>query len=279
MRNRQLKRIFCLCLTASFLAGFTGCAKDVITGKTTLNYYSLESEPKLGKQVLDAQGKALKAKKKELDSQKNKAELERLQRIVAKIGAVSHYPQFPYEVHLADIDVVNAWCAPGGKIMVFEGLWDPKKGLVEKGNEDQLAAVLAHEIAHANARHVTETLSTNLTIMMVGVAVSTAIAAGGYQEGSNLFGEIFSQGMNIFVPSYSRKNEYEADTIGLIYMAKAGYDPREAVKLWETAAKKKKDYASIYSSHPSSGARAKHLKELLPRAMKYYEASKQPAKK
>jgi predicted Zn-dependent protease len=274
MRNRQLKRLFCLIFIASFLTGFAGCAKDVVTGKTTLNYYSLESEPKLGKQVLDQQIKALKFNKKNVDSERNRAELERLQTIVKRIGAVSHYPQFPYEVHLADIDVVNAWCAPGGKIMVFEGLWDPKKGLVEKGNEDQLAAVLAHEIAHANARHVTETLSTNITIMMVGAAVSTAIAAGGYQEGSNLFGEVFSQGMNIFVPSYSRKNEYEADAIGLIYMAKAGYDPREAVKLWETAAKKKKDYASIYASHPSSGARAKRLKELLPKAVEIYESSK-----
>jgi len=121
----------------------SGCAKDVITGKTTLNYYKVESEPKLGMQVLLMQEKALKKEKKEVDSEKDKVELEMLRKIVADIAAVSHYPQFPYEVHLADVDIVNAWCAPGGKIMVYEGLWDPKKGLVEKGNEDQLAAVLA----------------------------------------------------------------------------------------------------------------------------------------
>lgn len=251
-----------------------GCAKDLITGKKTLNYYKLENEPKLGAQVLLQQEKTLKQKKKEVDSEKNKAELERLQRIVAKLAAVSHYPQFPYEVHLADVDVVNAWCAPGGKIMVYEGLWGPKKGLVEKGNDAQLAAVLAHEIAHATARHVTESISANMTIAMVGAAVSTAIAAGGYREGSNLFGEIFSEGMDIFVPSYSRKNEFEADVIGLMYMAKAGYDPRVAVELWKKAAIKKKDFGSIYASHPSSGARAKHLEQLLPQAMKLYEQSK-----
>jgi len=77
--------------------------------------------------------------------------------------------------------------------------------------------------------------------------------------------------MNIFVPSYSRKYEYEADAIGLMYMAKAGYDPRVAVELWKKAAQKKKDYASIYASHPSSGARAKHLEEILPKAMEFYD--------
>jgi len=252
----------------------SGCAKDLVTGKKTLNYYSIESEPKLGVQVLLTQEKALKKKKKDVDSEKNRPELERLRQIVARIAKVSHQPRFPYEVHLADVDVVNAWCAPGGKIMVYEGLWDPKKGLVEKGNDDQLAAVLSHEIAHATARHVTESISRNMTIAMVGAAVSTAIAAGGYQQGSDLFGEVFSEGMDIFVPSYSRKNEFEADSIGLIYMAKAGYDPRVAVELWKKAAKKKKDFASIYASHPSSGERARHLEEILPKAMEFYEATK-----
>lgn len=267
-----LRKSIVFLLPLILLAG--ACAKDVITGKTTLNYYKVENEPKLGEQVLLQQEKALKEKKKDVDSPKDKKELEQLRGIVKRIAAVSHYPDFPYEVHIADIDIVNAWCAPGGKIMVYQGLWDPKKGLVEKGNENELAAVLSHEIAHANARHVTESISTNVTIMMVGAAVSTAIAAGGYQEGSNLFGEVFMQGMNIFVPSYTRKNEFEADGLGLMYMAKAGYDPRVAVELWKKAAKKKKDVSSIYASHPSSGARAKRLEELLPKAMEYYEAAR-----
>ena len=251
----------------------SSCAKDLVTGKKTLNYYSIESEPKIGEQVLLSQEKALEKKKKEVDSDKDSEELTRLRQIVTRLAAVSHYPQFPYEVHLADVDVVNAWCAPGGKIMVYTGLWDPKKGLVEKDNDAELAAVLAHEIAHANARHVTEAISRNMTIALVGTAVASAIAVGGYQQGSNLFGEVFSEGMDIFVPSYSRKNENEADSIGLMYMAKAGYDPRVAVKLWKKAASKKKDYASIYASHPSSGERAKHLEQLLPKAMELYEAA------
>ncbi len=274
--ERILKRSLLFLVLLSLY--MSGCAKDIVTGKTTLNYYKLENEPKLGQQVLLQQEKALKNKKKEVNSEKNKAELEKLRRVVANIAAVSHYPDFPYEVYLADVDVVNAWCAPGGKMMVYEGLWDPKKGLVEKGNVDQYAAVMAHEMAHANARHVTESISRNMTIMMVGAAVQTAVAAGGYQEGSDLFGQIFSQGMDIFVPSYSRKNEFEADELGFFYMAKAGYDPRVAVELWKKAAKKKKDMASIFASHPTSGERARHLHKMLPKAMEFYEAAKKEGK-
>jgi predicted Zn-dependent protease len=266
-----VKKAIFLIVVSFFISG---CAKDLITGKKTLNYYNLQDEPKIGQYVLLEQERALKKQKKEIDSEKDKEDLERLRKIVARIASVSHYPQFPYEVHLADADIVNAWCAPGGKVMVYTGLWDPKKGLVEKDNDDQLAAVLAHEIAHATARHVTEAISRNMTIAFVGTVISAGIAAGGYEQGSNLFGEIFSEGMDIFVPSYSRKNESEADAIGLMYMAKAGYDPRVAVELWKKAAQKRKDRTSIYASHPASGERARHLEELLPQAMEFYEKAK-----
>lgn len=265
-----MKRILAVS-TAVFLLCASGCAKDFVTGKTTLNYYGLSQEPKLGGQVLLAQTKSFKAKGKKMDAEADPVQYKKIKQIVSDIAKVSHYPDFPYEAHLAEADVVNAWCAPGGKIMVYTGLWDPKKGLVEKGSDDQLAGVLAHEIAHATARHVTESISRNMTIAMAGAAVQTAIAAGGSAQGADLFGDIFSDGMNIFVPSYSRKNESEADKIGLTYMAEAGYDPRAAVALWKKASKMKKDKTSIYSSHPASGARATALEKILPDAMKLYE--------
>lgn len=250
-----------------------GCAKDLVTGKKTLNLYSVTSDVKLGQQVLANQTKALRSKGKSMDAETDAAEYERIQRIVSRIAPVTHHPEFPYEAHLAGVDVVNAWCAPGGKMMVYTGLWDPKEGLVEKGNEDQLAAVLAHEIAHANARHVTEGLSKAGLVSMVGVAVQSAIHYGGSVDGANLFGEVFTQGLNIYFPSYSRKNEFEADREGLFYMAKAGYDPRAAVELWRKAAGRKKDRTNIYASHPSSGARVTALEEALPEAIRLYEES------
>ena len=251
------------------------CAKDLVTGKTTLNYYDIKKEPQIGSYVLLTQTKEFKGKGKKMDAEADKAEYERIKRIVARIAAVSHYPNFPYEAHLAEVDVVNAWCAPGGKIMVYTGLWDPQKGLVKKGDDDQLAAVLAHEIAHATARHVTESNSRNVTIAMAGAAAQTAIAAGGSSFGADLFGQFFSNGMNLYVPSYSRKNEYEADKLGLYYMADAGYDPRAAVELWKKAATKKKDKTSIYASHPASGDRTKALEKLLPEAIERYDKAKE----
>lgn len=258
-------------LAIVLLLSMGGCAKDLITGKKTLNLYGIKTDVKFGEKVLSVQAGALKKKGKRMDAEADPAEYERIQNIVARLSPVTHYPGFPYEAHLADVDVVNAWCAPGGKIMVYTGLFSPKEGLVEKGNETQLAAVIAHEIAHANARHVTEAISKSTMIAIAGIAVQTAIHYGGSAEGANLFGEIFSEGMNIYIPSYSRKNEFEADREGLFYMAKAGYDPRVAVELWKKAAKKKKDRMSIYASHPSSGARAAALEELLPEAMRLYE--------
>lgn len=275
LKARYVLLIFSLLIASPIFS----CAKDLVTGKSTLNYYNMDQEPKLGGQVLKAQLVALKEKDKAVDEKADSKDYAMLKRIVSRIAKVSHHPEFPYEVHLADSKVVNAWCAPGGKIMVYTGLWDAKEGLVQKGNEDEIAAVLAHEIAHATARHVTESISRNMTIAVAGAAVQTAIAAGGAPQGADLFGSIFSDGMNLFIPSYSRKNEKEADSIGLTYMAKAGYDPRVAVDLWKRAAKKHKDKTSIYASHPASGERARNLEKLLPEAMKYYEEAmaKNPA--
>ena len=275
MVRRERRPFLIAVIVAALTLGFAGgCAKDLVTGKSTLNYYNLEQEPKLGKQVLLTQSKAIKQKGKKMDGSADAKEYERIKGIVARIAPHTHYPDFPYEVHLAAVDVPNAWCAPGGKMMVYTGLWDPKKGLVEKGNEEELAAVLAHEMAHANARHVTEAISQTMTMAIAGAAVQTAIAAGGSSQGANIFGEIFSDGMSLYIPSYSRKNEYEADRLGLLYMAKAGYDPQVAVRLWKKAAKHKKDMTTIFASHPSSGARARALQERLPAAMIIYEQAK-----
>lgn len=268
--NSRRFAVVALCLSLLISAG---CAKDLVTGKKVLNYYSIDSDVKLGQYVMKAQLTSLTKGKKSYDSSKNTGQLKSVKNIVNRIARVSHYPNFPYEVHLADVDVVNAWCAPGGKIMVYEGLWDPKKGLIQKGNDDELAAVLSHEIAHATARHVTEAISRNLTIMTLGQIAATAISQASTQAG-DIFGSIFSEGFNVFVPAYSRKSEYEADRLGLIYMAKAGYDPRAAVKVWQRAAQKRGDRTSIYASHPPNGARAKQLEKYLPEAMQYYEEAR-----
>lgn len=265
-----------------------GCAKDLVTGKQTMNWYSIESDIKLGSDVMNRQVAELNQKGKRegkamVDAPGDRQQLELAREILARIKPVTHYPDFPYDVHIADVDVANAWCAPGGKIMIFSGLWDPKEGLIDKGNADQLAAVMSHEIAHATARHVTEMISRSMAIQLIGTAAAAGIHAGAGAQAAGAFNQAAGFGLNIYFPMYSRDNETEADKIGLVYMAKAGYDPRIAVELWERAAKTKKKPYSIFATHPASGARAKTLSDMLPEVMPYYlEAKKKyekPAKR
>ena len=268
----RFKRIsFFACSLWCITCGLS-CAKDYVTGKSSYNLYPLSTDIKLGEEVIQSQLAELKSQKKKMDLSADRTEFLRIRRIAQRLFVVSHIPSLPYEVHLAEMDIVNAWCAPGGKIMVYTGLWDKKKGLVKKGDDDELAAVLGHEISHATARHMTESISKQMSLQLAGNLVVSAIGAGSAQ-GADLFAKVFVEGMNVYLPSYSRKNESEADGIGIMYMAMAGYDPRAAVRLWERAAAADKgDKTSLFADHPASGERAKHLKELLPKAMEIYKA-------
>lgn len=251
-----------------------GCAKDLITGKKTYNWFSLETDAKLGKQVISEQLKALQKKEKPVDEKADVPMYRQIKEVSEKLAKISHVPQFPWEVHLAKVDIVNAWCAPGGKIMVYSGLYDHKEALVDRKKRDELAAVLGHEMAHATARHVTESLSRNYSLLFIGQAALTAISASGSGLATDIFNEVYVQGMNLFIPAYSRANEAEADRIGLFYMARAGYRPQAAVDLWYRACKQKGDRFSIYASHPSSCQRAKKLEQLLPAAEELYQKVK-----
>jgi predicted Zn-dependent protease len=273
--RKLIKRLGASAATFLVMVGLLGgCAKDLVTGKKAYNWFSVGEDVKLGNQVLAAQLGALKKKGKKVDSEADPEMYERIRRATQRIGGVSHYPSFAYEAHLADLDVVNAWCAPGGKVMVYKGLFDSKKGLVSRDREDELAAVLGHEIAHATARHVSESLSRNFTILAVGQIAVSAIASSGTGTLQNAFNRVIVEGINLYVPFYTRSNETEADRIGLMYMAKAGYNPRAAVELWYRACKNRGDPMSLYASHPSSCQRAKDLETHLPAALAEYEKSK-----
>ncbi len=254
-----------------FVVLFTGCSKDFVTGGSSYNWFSPDQDVKVGQEVIDTQLKDLRSKNKKIDESADPVMTEKIRKITRKIAAVSHYPSFPYEAHYTDVDIVNAWCAPGGKVMVYSGLFDPKKGLVQKNNEAELAAVLGHEIAHATARHVTKSMSKNMTIMVVGQVAMSAISASGAGSVQNAFNQAIVEGINLYIPAYSRKNESEADRIGIMYAAKAGYNPQAAVDLWYRACQKKGGGADLYASHPSNCARAKALEALLPEAMVEYD--------
>jgi len=171
-----------------------------------------------------------------------------------------------WEFNLLKDKQVNAFCMPGGKVAVFDGILPITK------NETGLAVVMGHEIAHAIAKHSAERMSTQMITQygasLAGLLVSkkSEITRAGV---NTLYGLGTQYG--VMLP-YSRKHEYEADRMGLIFLAMAGYDPTKAVEFWERmAANSANNTAEFMSTHPSDANRIAKLKELLPEAMKYYK--------
>lgn len=182
-----------------------------------------------------------------------------------KHGFSKRLKQFSWEFNLVENNAVNAWCMPGGKIVVYSGL------LPYSENEAGLATVMSHEIAHAVARHGNERMSQQLALLLGGVSLAVALQDHP-QETQNIFLAVYGVGGALGALAYSRKHEYEADKIGMVFMALAGYDPSEAVSFWERMSKRMGGTAmpQFLSTHPSDENRIKAMKEFLPSAKKYY---------
>ena len=166
---------------------------------------------------------------------------------------------FAWDYVLVDNDkVVNAWCMPGGKIAVYTGL------LKVTQNINALSVVMGHEIAHAVAKHSLERASQAMTINL-GTTIADVFLGGAINRTRNTIGQ--NTGMDIFrigiFNPFGRKQETEADYLGLIFSSLSGYDIRESVKLWERMAKKNKgkEPPVFLSTHPSSKKRIENLKE------------------
>lgn len=173
---------------------------------------------------------------------------------------------YAWEFNLVEDTQINAWCMPGGKVVVYTGL------LPVAGDETGLAVVMGHEIAHAIANHGNERMSQVLLAQMGGVALNVALDEEP-EETKALFMAAYGLGaqVGVLLP-YSRLHENEADHLGLIFMAMAGYDPGKAVGFWERMASQKQGGAppEFLSTHPSDQTRIQKIKELIPEAMKYY---------
>jgi Zn-dependent protease with chaperone function len=174
---------------------------------------------------------------------------------------------FKWEYNLIDENVVNAWCMPGGKVVVYTGL------LAVTQNETALAVVLGHEIAHAIARHGNERMSEALLIQMGGLILEEALKEK-KQETQLLFLSLYVVGSNLAVSlPNSRMQESEADKLGLIFMSMAGYDPSEAISFWQrmSSMNKANHVPEFLSTHPSDETRIKRLSALVPEIKaKYY---------
>ncbi|MBQ6730244.1 MAG: M48 family metallopeptidase [Bacteroidales bacterium] len=184
-------------------------------------------------------------------------------------GMGADLQNFNWTFNLVENKEANAWCMPGGLICVYEGILPLTK------DEPSLAIVLGHEIAHAVARHSAEQMSTQIK-QQYGMQIGAAVL-GGMGVGSNtssIIQAIAAQGFNFKNLSYSRNHESEADHMGLIFAAMAGYDPQVAVAFWQRmAAASNNQRSEFFSDHPSDATRIKQIQGWMPEALKYYKGN------
>jgi predicted Zn-dependent protease len=173
---------------------------------------------------------------------------------------------YKWEFNLVNDKTPNAWCMPGGKVVVYSGI------LPLTVDRNGLAVVMSHEIAHAVARHGNERMSQQLVAQLGGIALSEAVREKP-EETKNIFMTAYGIGAQVGVMlPYSREHELEADKLGLIFMAMAGYDPATAVPFWERMSKAGGDKPPEFlSTHPSDQTRINKIKAALPEAQKYYK--------
>jgi predicted Zn-dependent protease len=241
----------------SLALAVAACTKAPVTGRSQLILLPESQDADMGLQAYQ------QIKQEEKIS--NNAELnQRVQTVGRRIAAVSGHPEWDWQFTLFENPEPNAFALPGGKVGVYTGLFKVAQ------NDAQLAAVMGHEVGHAIARHGAERMSQGILAQVGGVAVGAA-------TGSPAVVDLYSQAatLGVILP-YSRGQESEADEIGLMLMAEAGYDPREAVKLWQNfEALGGERPPEFLSTHPAEGTRIERLQELMPEALQVYEAHRQ----
>jgi predicted Zn-dependent protease len=241
------------------LAVVSGCVSAPYTHRSQLMLVSESQEISLGVQ---AYHEVLKKAKVAHDSQI----VEPVRAVGQRLAKAANQPDYKWEFNVIDdAKTANAFALPGGKIAVYTGLFPLAH------DNAGLAAVLGHEVGHALAHHSAERLSQGMAFQVLATGVSVALASQspGTQDAiMQAFG--LGTQVGVLLP-FSRTQEAEADHIGLILMAQAGYDPHAALELWRRFAKMEKGSPpELLSTHPSYGSREHNIQSWLPEAMRYY---------
>jgi predicted Zn-dependent protease len=265
----MMKNLFLL-FAASIL--IIACTKNAITGR---NQLSLISESSLQQEAV-SQYRSFLSENRVVSSAASK-DAEMVKRVGSRIAAAitKYYSDkglskelegYNWEFNLIDNKEVNAWCMPGGKVVVYTGL------LPVAQNEAALAIVVGHEITHAVAHHGQERISQAL--LAQGIGVTGDIFTSGNAKVNNIFKSIYAPGaqIGVLLPN-SRNQEYEADHYGLIFAAMAGYNPREAIPFWTRMANLHSGAKGpeILSDHPLDSKRIQKLNGYMREALKYYK--------
>ena len=261
MRNRRL--FSCAGAALPIAAALVACETVPYTGRSQLQLMSAQQEGQMGVQAYQQiLGKA----KLSTDAAKS----EMVARVGRRIAAVTGHPEYQWEYRLIQDDTqVNAFALPGGKVAVYTGI------LPITRDENGLAAVLGHEIGHVVARHGGERISQQM-LVNVGLETTMSALALGNPATVQAVGSLLGAGASVGVLlPWSRAQESEADHLGIILMAKAGYDPHAARDLWvrmaEAAGKGSGRPPEFLSTHPSEPTRITQIEGWMPEAMQYYK--------
>lgn len=264
-----MKKVFLLFFSLSLIVA---CSTNSITGRKQLKLFPEET---LQQQAL-TEYQSFLSQNKVLSTNTNK-DAEMVRRVGTRIAKAitDYYTQkglaaelngYKWEFNLVDSKEVNAWCMPGGKVVVYTGLLNITQ------NEAALAVVMGHEITHAVAHHGNERMSQGA--LAQGLEIAGNIFTSGNQKANNLFNNIFAPTAQVAVllPN-SRNQEYEADHYGLNFAAMSGYNPREAVPFWQrmSEAAKGQKPPEFLSTHPSDENRIAKLESFMPEALGYYK--------
>lgn len=249
------------------------CSTNAITGRKQL---SLVPESQL-QQMAVTEYRTFLNQSRVVSSSQNK-DADMVKRVGSRIAsAITNYyrgrglgnevANYQWEYNLVQNDAANAWCMPGGKIVVYTGL------LPVTQNEAALAVVVGHEVAHALAKHGSERMSQGLLQQLGGVALDVALSNKS-AETRGLFNAVYGVGSQVgFALPHSRNQELEADKLGLVYTALAGYDPRQAIPLWQRmkAMSDGNRPPQFLSTHPAEDTRIAELNRHMPEALRHYK--------
>ncbi len=263
-----MKKIFLL--LAVVAVALSGCNKVPISGRNQLNLVSdsevLQSSLASYKEYMSKASKSTQTVKSEQVTRVGKKIAAATENYLKSNGMADQVQNFAWEFNLVKDSEINAFCMPGGKIVVYEGIMN----LVS--SDDELAVVLGHEVAHAVAKHSNERLSQQKALQYGG-AILGAITQGSSQTTQTIASQVFGLGANygVMLP-FSRKHETEADNIGLVLMTMAGYNPDCALTFWQKMSANGSNKLEILSTHPSDATRIANLQNQIPKVKQQFGA-------
>lgn len=256
-------------LTLSMLLLVTSCSKVPITGRRQFN---VVPDNMITEMSLSSYNQFLSDHKTVPASNEQVKELRRVGMRISNAvedyfrnnGMADAVKGYQWEFNLVESPEVNAWAMPGGKVVFYTGIMPLTK------DDAGIAVVMGHEIAHAVVNHGGERMSQQLAIALGGVTLDVALQKEPDLT-RNIFNTVYGVGSQLGTLAYSRTHEYEADKLGMVFMAMAGYNPERAISFWqEMAALGGQAPPEFLSTHPSNESRINELRKYIPKAMKYF---------